>query len=941
MSNMKTFKLFIALASCLFAVGAYAQSESFLPADPAVRYGKLPNGLTYYIRHNEYPKERVDFYIAQRVGSIVEEENQRGLAHFLEHMAFNGSKHFPVSGDLARYCENIGVNYGRDLNAYTSVDETVYNVCSVPSTAPNYLDSCLFILADWADGLLLQKDEIDKERGVIHEEWRMRSSAVQRMYERDLPQFYPNSRYANRMPIGLMSVVDNFKPEALRAYYEKWYRPDLQGIIVVGNVDVDQVEQKIKQIFGGIKMPKNPAKRVYYDVPDNNAPIVVVDKDKEMTNSYITTYFKYNATPDSLKNTVAVRRAEYIRWRAMEMLDNRFNEAMQKADAPFNSAGCGDDEYIFAKTKRGFELECTPKEGQSAAALKAVLAEALRAAKFGFLPSEFARENENHQSELETLYTGRNKMENSYYTSKYIRHFLDNDPYYSIEDYVKGDLMFMQTVKLEDVNAMMKQMVASLDTNVVVIGFYPEKEGVTVPTKEELQQALSDVKTMPLTAYVDNTKTEPLIPNLPKAGSVKKELAADNFGYKGFVLSNGIKVLYKKTDFKDDEIMMSAVSKGGMSLIPTKDIENAMLITPVMYSNGLGNFNSIELKKKLAGKQYSIGPSVNSLSETLDGTSTPKDIRTLFEQSYLYFTNVNYDTLAYQTLMRRVKESYKNRSVSPQAAFSDSVTTTLYNHNPRRLPMTLARLNKVNYDEVLRLYHQRFADAGDFTFIFTGALNEDSIRTLACQYLATLPVKGTKENFVDQHIDYCKGIVSNKFTRKMETPSSMIREVWSCPMKNTAKNRIVADATGQLLTMVYDKVVREEKSFVYAIGSRGDIDMRPKEVLTLFVGCPVKPEKSDSTQLIIGQEMDKIAANGPDELMLKRVKEVMVKDYNDYQRKNDYWSSLQSGQLIYGIDQRKGELEAINALTGNDIRDLLRTVIAAKNRATIVMMPQQ
>jgi zinc protease len=938
---MKTVKLFFVLAACAFSLGGNAQQGPIMPPDPAVRYGKLPNGLTYYIRHNEYPKERVDFYIAQRVGSINEEENQRGLAHFLEHMAFNGSKHFPESGDLMHFCENIGVQYGGDLNAYTSVDETVYNVCSVPSTKPGNLDSCLYILADWADGLTLSPAEIDKERGVIHEEWRMRSSATQRMFERDLSRIYPGSRYGHRMPIGLMSVVDGCKPAVLRAYYEKWYRPDNQGIIIVGNVDVDQVEQKVKALFGPIQMPKNPAKRVYYDVPDNDKAIVVVDKDKEMQQPFIMLDLKYKATPDSLKNSMEYIVENFLRSRAISMLNTRLQEAQQKADAPFNFAAGDDGEFVFAKTERAFELQMMPKNGQDAAALKAVAAEALRAAKFGFVENEWIREQDEYGSRLDKALTGKDKLENDYYTQKYIRNFLDNEPYSSVENEVMIERQLLKALPLKAVNAMMANMVSSLDTNAVVIAFYPDKEGVAVPDSNALRTALASVKDMPLTPYVDNTKKEPLIEKMPKPGTIKKELPADKFGYKGFILSNGIKVLYKKTDFKDDEVNMKAISKGGTSLLPLKDLTNASLVNSIMGDNGLGKFNSIELKKQTAGKQVGVSPSLGYLSESMNGSCVPKDLRTMLEVNYLYFTNVNYDTLAYQTNMRQITEAYKNRSANPQTAFSDSLNVTILQHNPRTAPMTLARLKNVNYDEILRIFHERFGNPGDFTYVFTGALNEDSLRTMAMQYIASLPVKGKPEKWVDQHQDYWKGTVENRFTHKMETPTAYFIQYWNGPMTMTAKNSVVADATGQVLSMVYDKTVREDASLVYSISSQAAVRRGTKDDYVMLTVCPVSPEKADSAELIVNTELKKIAEKGPDEQMLSRVKEFMLKNYADNLRKNDYWQGLEDGLIFDGYDSQTGVKEAIESLTPADIQKFVQTVMKQNNKATVEMMPQK
>ncbi|MEG1860281.1 MAG: insulinase family protein [Bacteroidaceae bacterium] len=917
-----------------------SMSAAALPLDTAVRIGHLDNGLTYYIRHNEYPKDRVDFYIAQKVGSIQEEENQRGLAHFLEHMCFNGTKHF-AGNRLIRYCESIGVQFGSNLNAYTSTDETVYNICSVPTTKEKAVDSCLYILCDWADGLLLDPKEIDKERGVIHEEWRMRTSAEMRMFERNLPTLYPNSKYGKRMPIGLMSVVDSFPPKALRHYYETWYRPDLQGIIVVGNIKVEEVEAKIKQIFGSIKRPKNAAPRVYYPVPDNDSLIVVVDKDKELVQSTIQIFLKHAATPDHEKSSPEYLRDSYLSGQAIKMLNERLNEITQKTDAPFNSAGAANENYLFAKTKDALTLGIQPKEGKGAQALSVVLREAMRAAQFGFTEGEYQRACDEYISGFETTFTARKKLENNVYTSQCIHHFLDNENLFSIADWYELSKQQVATLPVDSVNARMRSWMTSLDTNTVVVAFYPDKEGLLVPSAESLRAALKATATETLSPFVDKTNKAPLLAELPAAGRIVKEKKAGRFGYKEWLLSNGIRVYSKKTDFNDYEVLMNAVSKGGTSLLPTSDIVNANLLNQVLANNGLGAFNSLELEKKLKGKQVSIAPSLSKFTENLSGGSTSKDLRTLFELTHLYFTDVKRDTLNYQTVIRQNEAYYRNKSVSPETAFHDSITTTIYQHNSRMQPMTLERLHQANYDEILRLYHARFANPADFAFIFTGCFNEDSLKTFVCNYLANLPTQKTRETVQDAGENLWKGIETNCFERVMESPQAYLYQGWTGPLKSSIQNKVIIDATGLALNMINLERVREEASLVYAINSSASLKSGIHDFYVLQTACPVNPEKCDSTLLLINQALDTLATYGAQEKYLSKVKEYMIKRYNDRLLKNNYWSGLQAELLCFGKDDFKGYKEAIEGLTPKAIQKFIKNnVLKQKNCATVIMLPQ-
>lgn len=941
---MKIKHLFV--AAVLFITGtaavmAQGMQMPPIPVDNAVRIGKLPNGLTYYIRHNDYPEHRVNFYIAQRVGSIQEEENQRGLAHFLEHMAFNGSENYP--GDkLLEYMRSIGVEFGRDLNAYTAIAETVYNIDNVPSKNIAALDSCLLVLKDWSNGLTLATEEIDKERGVIENEWRLRSSPMQRMMERNLETIYPGSKYGRRMPIGTMEVVKNFKPEVLRQYYHKWYRPDNQAIIVVGDIDVDRTEQKIKEMFSGIKLDPNAAPVVSEPVPDNNEAIIVVDKDKEQQFNIVQIMFKHDDVPDSMKTSLAYMVQQYALNLSLQMLNARLAEVGQNPECPYLQAYVSDGDYIYAKSKDAFNVVCVPKPGQTEAAISAAVREVMRATMFGFTPTEFVRAKSEYMSQLEKIYTNRNKRENSVYCELYTRNFIDNEPIPSIEDEYAIMQQISPMIPVEAINEVMKELVSVTDTNLVVMSFNTEKEGTVYPTPEGIKKAIDTVHGEKLTAWVDNVKQEPLIAKMPAKGKITGEKENKTLGYKELTLSNGARILLKKTDFKDDEVVIDATSKGGSSLLGDEDIVNAKVFDMAIGASGLGNFSNTELEKALAGKQANANLQLFNLHEGLSGSSTPKDLETLFQLTYLYFTDVRKDEKSFTQLMTTLETMLKNQALSPDAAFSDSLMSTLYCHNPRYATLKLEDLKKVNYDRILQIAKERTADAGDFTFTIVGNFDEATIRPLIEQYIASLPANGKKENW-KKVSTYAKGNAENKFTRKMETPKANAYMYWyNLTTPYSLENAVAASAAGQVLEMIYLKKIREDAGAAYSAGATGMASLGGDTPFTALVGiCPMDPEKSDMAIKIMEEEAKKLCTT-VDADMLNKVKELMLKRADENAKTNSYWVSTINNLDEYGVDTYTNYKNVVNALTPEKVAKMVKDVIfKGGNSVKVIMLPEK
>ena len=919
---------------------AQAQMPS-IPVDPDVRIGKLDNGLTYYIRHNNWPENRAEFYIAQKVGSIQENDDQRGLAHFLEHMAFNGSKHFK-GNELLRWCESIGVKFGTDLNAYTSVEETVYNISNVPTTRESIVDSCLLILYDWADGLLLEQEEIEKERGVIHEEWRLSSSAQQRILERNLPKLFPNSKYGYRMPIGLMEIIDNFERPFLQAYYEKWYRPDNQGIIVVGDIDVDKVEQKIKEQFSTIKMPENAEKVTQYPIPDNAEPIIVIDKDKEQQFNIIQVMMKHEAFPDSLKGTMAYLITDYIKNAALSMLNDRLKEYSQKPECPFLQAFVNDGNYLtLTRAINTFQSSFLPKDGQGEAALTAVLTEARRAAEFGFTPTEYSRFKADYLSSLDKQYSNKDKRFNRQFVNQYVQNFLANEPIPNIEYTYETMKQVVPVIPLDAINGVIKQLVSEKDENLVVLSLNSEKEGATYPTEEGIKKAVAAARAAQIEAYVDNTKNEPLMTTLPKKGSIKKETKNDKFGYTELELSNGVKVILKKTDLKKDQVILSAEGFGGSSLYGEKDLTNIKLFNDIVNISGLGNFSHTELEKALAGKIASASFSMGDNRQYINGSSTPKDVETMLQLVYLNFTNISKDQKSYDNIMSIVETVLKNRLLQPEAVFSDSLNATLNCHNAREKAPTVEELKDVSYDRILQIAKERTANAAAYTFTIIGNFDETTIRPLIEQYIASLPAQKKIVKGKDVSTDFT-GKVVNNFKHKAETPKAIANMYWySNDVPYTLENNIKANMVGQLLMMEYLKKIREDASAAYTVSVNGGIsrdDFRTQTFIT--AECPMKPEKADIALQILREEVNNLTktCNADN---LQKVKEYILKSLADQKKQNNYWLNRISIWRQYGLDFDTDYEKLVNAQTPESISTFVQEILKAGNTAEVIMLPAE
>ncbi|MBQ3363068.1 MAG: insulinase family protein [Muribaculaceae bacterium] len=938
---MKVNKLFAVLLLMLvaFSTNMMTAQEMTLPIDPAVRIGKLNNGLTYYIRHNNYPEKRANFYIAQRVGAMQEEDDQNGLAHFLEHMAFNGSEHFNGEGHrIDDYLQSKGYN-----NAYTNYTETVYIISDVPTTDQGVVDSCMLILKDWSHGLLLTDEEIDKERGVIHEEWRLGRDANDRMRSRQMETLFPGSKYAKRDVIGSMDVVDNFPYKVLRDYYDKWYRPDNQALVIVGDIDVDYIEAKIKDLFKNVPPPAADAAQVVpFPIPDNDEPIVAIDKDVEQQFSVVQLFFKHDIVEKEAKNSVDYLAAGYMKSMMGMMLNQRLQELAQDPNCPFLQAYAFDGKYMGANTKDAFTLIVVPKEGMTEAATQVGLTEVLRAAKYGFTATEYARAQENYQSSLERQYNERDKVHNSSYTTQCYRHFLDNEPLMSVEDNYQYMTAIAPQIPVEYINQLLTNLVRLDGKNMVVVNFNQEKDGAVYPTKEGMLNAVNAAETAEITPYVDNVKQEPLIAKLPKNGKIVKERNNETLGYKELELSNGARVLLKPTDFKQDEILMLARQRGGSSLYGEQDWANCEMFDDVVESSGLGGFNNMELTKALAGKNVSVHQTLYTNYDYVTGNSNVKDLETLFQLVYLQFTDITKDEKNYNKLISTLDMVLKNKDLDPDNVFNDSLSYILNNYSWRNKPFTADAVKQVNYDRILEIAKERTANAANYTFLFVGSFDEAVIRPLIEQYIASLPAKmGVKSNWVNV-AEHPVGQTIKHFTQKMETPKTTANINWySTEIPYTLENGIKASLLGRILSRIYYDKIREDAGAAYSVGCYGRNSLegdRPYTVVTAY--APLKPEFTDMAVEVFNEEMIK-ACESIDPVKLEDFKTVMLKNHETQLKENSYWYNIIASYADRGLDFHTGYEDIVKAQTPETIAAFARELMKAGNKVELVMSPEQ
>ncbi|HEY3258085.1 MAG TPA: insulinase family protein, partial [Gemmatimonadaceae bacterium] len=759
--------------------------STLLPVDPKVKVGKLPNGIRYYIRQNPKPEKRAELRLVVNAGSILENPNQLGQAHVVEHTAFNGTTHF-ARNDLIKYLQSIGVRFGADLNAYTSFDETVY-ILPIPTDTARIVEQAFTILEDWAHGQTFDSTEVMSERNVVREEWRGSRGAGERMQKQWLPIAFKGSRYAERLPIGTEKSIMAVTPSKIRAFYRSWYRPDLMSVIAVGDFNPADIEARIRKHFSGIPAKVNAPRRTLFDVPANKTPLVAIASDKEATSSGVDLIYK---RPAKAMKTVGDYRQELVQRLYLQMLNGRFSEIVQKPDAPFLGADASNGSF-FARTTEAFSLAANVKDGGVARGLEALLTEARRVDQFGFLQSELDRAKDNLLRGYERAYAEREKTPSSSFVEEYIGNYLEAEAIPGIEYEYKLAQSLVPTITLADVNKLARSRIT--DENRVIIAQVPIKEGVAIPTQNELLAVFDRAAKVPVVAWTENLSGEALLDKTPASGKIVSSKPIASIGATEWTLSNGARVIVKPTDFKADEILFGAYSRGGTSLASDTDIMSAGFADNVVELSGIGNFNQIDLKKKLAGKAVGVKASIGETTEGFTGNSSPKDLETLFQLVYLDFTAPRLDTTAFNAFKAQVAPFIANRGASPDQVFQDTVQVTMAQHSVRDRPITPVTFAEINPDKALTFYKDRFADASDFTFVFVGNTDTTTLKPYVEKYLASLPSILRKETWRDPGDAPPKGVVQRE-VRKGTEPKANTLFIFTGPCVYKPENRFAIRA---------------------------------------------------------------------------------------------------------------------------------------------------
>lgn len=931
-------KHFLTIVALFFACNIYAQ-QGKIDNDNTIRKGILPNGMTYYIRHNAQTKGVADFYIAQKVGSILEEKRQRGLAHFLEHMAFNGTKHFPgntLQPGIVAWCESVGIKFGANLNAYTSVDQTVYNISAAPVTREGVIDSCLLILNDWSHELLLTDKEIDKERGVIEEEWRTRRSgmAMQRLSEQAMPVIYAGTKYSDCMPIGNIDIVRTFPYNDLRDYYIKWYRPDLQAIIVVGDINEDKIEEKIKKLFAKIPLPQNPAHRIYYPIGNNEKMILYTATDKEQPTVNFTLYMKRDVTPKQERNTIQNYADDYKTNILRMAINDRLEELSRTKNAPFISASVRSGNFFLASTKDAFELSGVLKEGKAIEAIQLLVGEVERARANGITIDELKRGKAEMLSYAENDYNDRSNRRNGEFVEQCVQNFLEETPIIEPEKELEIVRKLDKTVTINDVNALAKTIITN--QNQVVTMFGPDKNTFKMPTNSSIENAILKAQKQHYTPYkTQNTLTERLITKLPKPGSIISERTY-KYGYTEFTLSNGLKVYVRPTNFEPDEVNLKLFSLGGKNIYPDSEMPNLTYLMAGATIGGVAQYNDLTLEKMLAGKTATVTPFIDNDTRGMAGTSNVKDTKTLLELVYLYFTQPRKDPQAFKNLMEQQQEFLTNAHVNPMLAYNDTLHKVAYATN-RMESMNKEQLKRVNYNRIMHIYKELFANAANFKLILTGNININKLRPLLCQYIATLPSNNTKETIGTYEPKLVDGKKTYIFHKKQTTPTAITTIVIKGKMEYNNRNELLMDAIGQLLRIVYTEKVREDKGGTYSVQVSGNLQHHPNDEALLRIAFQTDPQKYNDLIPIVYKELEKMATEGPSQQDLDKVKAYELKVYNQVLRMNNYWEYVLYTDLYNGIDVDTDFRYIVENMTCDDIRTTLRNLLNQNNCIEVTM----
>lgn len=905
-----------------------------VPADTALRMGKLTNGLTYYIRQNNIPKGRADFYIVQKVGSVLEEENQRGLAHFLEHMAFNGTKHFP-GNSLVSELEKKGIKFGTNINAYTTHDETVYQLTNIPVNRTGVLDTALMVLKDWSGFISNNDQDIEEERGVIREEWRTRSSGYLRVQERlVMPQLFAGTPYADRLPIGTLDVINNFKPKELKDYYKRWYRPDLQGVVVVGDINVDELEAKLKQLFADIPAPVNPFPRQYFEIPGNKDPIIAIAADPEIRNASARIYWKQDLVTAGQKNTVQFFKIALINNIISNMLNERFAEIAKKRNISYSlNAVMG---KYSVSNRPAWILNLDAPDNDLKTALRIGLSECERMRRFGFNKNEFEPTIKNFNLvNSESEYYNRNNRENFIYAKEYVEHFLTGgispDPEWKYQ--FTRDIL--NNLSVDTLNFYAKKYVH--DYNMAFEILYPKKNGLEVPSKMEILKLWEEVKTMDLKPWIKEEKENDLLAlKTPGGGKIiKTEKDTRPYGFTKWELSNGITVWYKKTGYDEPDMVAYGFKPGGYSLVGKADLPSAMAYNEVA-AIGSG-FEGIDGRS-------SVMSTMNKHFESLSAMGSVLHMKVLFQHLYLRMTRFKREQKAFNNWKREQLEMIKSRYADPKTVYSDTLVSIMSNHHPRALSLNNPSvLNDVSYDKVIRLHREHFGNANGFNFILTGNSDEDSVKVLVETWLGGLPsLRNNKPHIVDHGMYPPKGLVKRHFTKKMETSQSTVTIGYTGKISYNVKNNILMTFISEILKTVYLETIREKERGSYGVNVSGELIKHPKEGFLFQVNFDANPLKNERIIKMVYKEINRLMMEGVKPENVDKVKQNLIKKYSESMSKPNarYWNGMQGAFLLYEVDWRTDYDKMVLSVSPQMIKEFAKDIFKQGNIIEVVMNPE-
>ncbi|MCR4339814.1 MAG: insulinase family protein [Gemmatimonadaceae bacterium] len=925
------------LAFCsagVFAAGTSAETAAGqeLPVDTSVTVGTLANGVRYYIRANTKPENRAELRLVVNAGSVLEDDDQRGLAHFIEHMAFNGTRNFPKQA-LVNFLERTGMRFGAHVNAYTSFDETVYTL-TVPTDSLATLRGAFQILEDWAHYVTFDSTEVEKERGVVIEEWRRGRGAGMRMFMHNAPTILASSRYADRLPIGDRATLESFDHAALKRFYRDWYRPELMAVVAVGDFDTPQIEEWIKEHFGRIASGAAPRPRTAVVVPDQPGTLVTIAADPEATGSTVEVLHKQDVIA---RGSEAVERQLLIEHLHNTILNRRFGEMVQRPGAPFIRATAGTGSLV--RTKQAYTLTAVTAEGHIETALQALLTEAERIARHGVTAGELDRAKADILRGYERAYAERDRTESRDYADEYVRAYLGSEPIPGIGYEYDFANRIVPGISVDEVNRFARESVK--EANRVIVVNAPQKEGMLVPTEEQLLAVISRVAANSVAAYIDLATDEPLLASIPPPGSVVAENAIPELGVTEWKLGNGVRVLLKPTDYRADEVLLTGFSPGGTSLAPDSIHTSAQFATTIASLGGVGSFSAVDLQKKLAGRSVSVMPTLGTFEEGFSAQASVADLEILFQLVYLYATAPRRDSSVVLSYQERLKASIANRGANPEAVFADTVGVTMAQGHFRRRPPTVELLDELRLDSALRFYRERFADASDFTFVVVGAFNPDSIRPLVQSYLGSLPALNRGESWRDEGIRAPGGIV-RKIVRRGVEPKASTRIAFTGPFEFNRANLLALGVLGDVLELRLRERLREELGGTYSVGAGGSATNRPGTTYAFSISFGSAPERAEELTAAVFAEIEALRNNGPTADEMAKVKEMRRREYETNLQRNEYWIATLSSSLSSGLDPRDVLTfpTFIQSITPELVQQAARSYLNTDNYAQFTLLPE-